>query len=280
MAQQILTEAKTLTEKSAKTVRLVYKIVLSVLTVVVAALFIMQTLRIYFGAGSYTRGLVATYLKQIAVPFWLWIAVIFIGFVLWEILPPEGKKKYNQDARYTLYRLKKKLPVKAEGELLEDAAAVAKRDKILKIIWGICAAACVIFAAAGLAYVCDFDNFPAENHIHEMVSAVINVLPYVICAFALCIGVSIYSGYSAKKVLPHMKRLVALGKAESPEYTGIEKLYYRAVAVIETDAFLWAMRAVCLIVGVTLVILGINNGGADDVLGKAINICTECIGLG
>ncbi len=269
-----------MTEKKAKTVRHVYKIVFSVLTAVVAALFIVQVCRIYFGVGSYTRKLVATYLNQIAVPFWLWIAVIFIGFVLWEILPPEGKKKYGQDVRYTLYRLKKKLPVKAEGELLNDAAVVARHDRILKIIWGICAAVCVIFAAAGLVYLFNFDNFPANNLIPEMVNAVINVFPYVICAFALCIGASIYSGYSAKKVLPHMKRLVALGKAESPEYKGLEKVYYKAVAAVESDIFVWSMRAACLIVGVTLVILGILNGGADDVLGKAINICTECIGLG
>ena len=29
-----------------------------------------------------------------------------------------------------------------------------------------------------------------------------------------------------------------------------------------------------------LIVLGINNGGMRDVLIKAINICTECIGLG
>ena len=31
---------------------------------------------------------------------------------------------------------------------------------------------------------------------------------------------------------------------------------------------------------VVLIILGIENAGARDTLIKAINICTECIGLG
>ena len=35
-----------------------------------------------------------------------------------------------------------------------------------------------------------------------------------------------------------------------------------------------------VIVGVTLFVIGIFNGGLNDVLIKAINICTECIGLG
>ena len=32
--------------------------------------------------------------------------------------------------------------------------------------------------------------------------------------------------------------------------------------------------------GVLLVALGVANGGAQDVLAKAIKICSECIGLG
>ena len=40
------------------------------------------------------------------------------------------------------------------------------------------------------------------------------------------------------------------------------------------------LRAVVLIAAVLLIIAGIVNGGALDVLVKAINICTECVGLG
>ena len=40
------------------------------------------------------------------------------------------------------------------------------------------------------------------------------------------------------------------------------------------------LRAVVVIAAVLLIIAGILNGGALDVLVKAINICTECVGLG
>ncbi|MBQ8302391.1 MAG: thioredoxin [Clostridia bacterium] len=33
-------------------------------------------------------------------------------------------------------------------------------------------------------------------------------------------------------------------------------------------------------ISLVLVVLGIFNGGVADVLGKAVKICTECIGLG
>ena len=39
-------------------------------------------------------------------------------------------------------------------------------------------------------------------------------------------------------------------------------------------------RIVVGVIAVTFVLVGIFNGGANDVLIKAINICTECIGLG
>ncbi|MBO5287218.1 MAG: thioredoxin [Clostridia bacterium] len=35
-----------------------------------------------------------------------------------------------------------------------------------------------------------------------------------------------------------------------------------------------------IFVGVLFVILGILNGGNEDVIAKAVKICTECIGLG
>ena len=41
-----------------------------------------------------------------------------------------------------------------------------------------------------------------------------------------------------------------------------------------------AARLVLLGAAAVLVVLGAMNGGARDVLVKAVNICTECIGLG
>ncbi len=40
------------------------------------------------------------------------------------------------------------------------------------------------------------------------------------------------------------------------------------------------LRIVLLIAAVCLLAAGMCNGSARDVLGKAVNICTECIGLG
>lgn len=48
----------------------------------------------------------------------------------------------------------------------------------------------------------------------------------------------------------------------------------------ENAKFQTVARITVLCLGVLFIILGTMNGGARDVLVKAINICTECIGLG
>ena len=40
------------------------------------------------------------------------------------------------------------------------------------------------------------------------------------------------------------------------------------------------VRAVLCAVAVLLIVYGILNGGARDVLAKAVKICSECIGIG
>lgn len=41
-----------------------------------------------------------------------------------------------------------------------------------------------------------------------------------------------------------------------------------------------ALRAGLYAVAIVFIVLGVMNGGLQDVLVKAVNICTECIGLG
>ena len=54
----------------------------------------------------------------------------------------------------------------------------------------------------------------------------------------------------------------------------------RVKKVASHDITLWAVRGVVFVIAVALIIAGVLNGGARDVLVKAINICTECIGIG
>lgn len=43
---------------------------------------------------------------------------------------------------------------------------------------------------------------------------------------------------------------------------------------------LTALRLALFLAAAALILLGVTNGGAADVLAKAIRVCAECIGLG
>ena len=55
-------------------------------------------------------------------------------------------------------------------------------------------------------------------------------------------------------------------------------LYRRSPSLSRKRALL--IRTPLIIVSAVLIVLGIANGGLHDVFVKAVNICTECIGLG
>lgn len=76
---------------------------------------------------------------------------------------------------------------------------------------------------------------------------------------------------------------VAVGLVWQAAAKGREKKPRPAVippAEKKPSKYLAAARLVLVGAAVALVVLGIGNGGAHDVLVKAVNICTECIGLG
>lgn len=79
---------------------------------------------------------------------------------------------------------------------------------------------------------------------------------------------------------------VIFGKREAADkpYIAGQELYekgiYAQAALKENVKRKNTTRLVLLAAAVVLIIFGIFNGGMRDVLVKAINICTECIGLG
>lgn len=104
-------------EKTCKSVRLSYGIIFGAFTLVVGALFIWQVLDVYItgtaegfqGAHPFSRERVLEALSKIDLFFWLWIAGIIVGFVLWEVFPVKEKpRKICPDLQYA--RLMKRFP--------------------------------------------------------------------------------------------------------------------------------------------------------------------------
>lgn len=259
--------AMTKTEK----IRLCYGIFLSALTVLVGLMFIIEAAQLYYsrlGSGEdiYTREIVGQRLALMMIPVGIWIAAIVAGFVLSVIYPVRSCAR-KRDPRDTVALLSRRIPKSGDGE----ERAQYRRYQIYRTV-GYCvsAAICVAAAIASAVYLLNTAHFPAKDVTAEVLQMLKNVLPWIGAAFVGCIAAALWDRGCAKKQLPLVKTILRQGGAAAPESQSI---------VFPKNA-VWAIRLSLLVVGIVFVGLGIWNGGAHDVLIKAINICTECIGLG
>ena len=122
-----------------------------------------------------------------------------------------------------------------------------------------------------LLYITDGRNFESTDLEAVMGALVMHILPWTAAALVILV-ICAYLGESSMK-----REMAAAGPAaETPGGSGTE-----AAGGAETDGRKTALlRGVVLAAAVVCILAGIYNGSMRDVLFKAINICTECIGLG
>lgn len=264
----------------AERIRLIYAIFLSAFVVAVGIAFICVAADIYYsgkGTGEiYTQAIVATRIKAFIAPMVLLILAIIAGGICFPLYGVKAKRR-SED---TLKKLQSHMPTGGEGE--EFDAAKKSYDKIAKIrliVWICALAATLACVIASLCYICNVANFPATDITAEIFALTKNVLPCVIVAFVVIIAAAIFNGIASEKQLTALKAMIKHGNRET-----VQKEQPAAVKVAKEvaahKATLWSVRGVIFAIAFSFLIAGIVNGGAHDVLVKAINICTECIGLG
>ena len=275
-----------MTRSARHLLHLWYGIFLALFTVVIAVLFAAQAADLYFSGVGYSRELVVERVTMLAVPFWLWIAAIVVGGVLVLVFPPEKKiLKRIPDDRKTVERLVR-MAGESESEKYEAAkSALQKESKVRRIVWICCLAVCLVCMGIALAFIFNFpayhnvDDYPVSEPNAAVYDAILmlvrSVLPCAAVAFVACLGATIYDAVSAKRILPQAKILLAEGgRAQTVPAAGGK------AALLDSPRTLLIVRIAVFAVAIALIIWGILNGGAGDVLAKAVAICTECIGLG
>ena len=265
-----------MSEKTKKNIRLIYGIALSVLLIVTGILLMISCVSIYkLGARSFTVENISAEFDKICIPVYITLAAVVIGIVM-QILIPEkkGKIKANADSKAAISRLEKRL----DTSLCDKTAlSLISKEKTLRVIMKIAlAVVCIAAATTALVYVLNPESFMLENYNECVIAACLWVLP---CSF-ISIGVFIAYLYAERasysRQLEHLKVAIASGAKKATENASEDDRSEKKWQV----GLVWGVRAAILIVAVFFIIEGISNGGMSDVLIKAINICTECIGLG
>lgn len=264
--------------KSEK-IRRIYSIVLSVLIVAMGIALICVVADIYYsGEGPglyYSPAIVSDRLKKLAIPLLIVIAAIIAGVIF-----PLCETKAKRTSEETLKKLQRRMPAEGEGEEFAAAQKAYRKMKIVKIsLWCSALGVALIGSIITLVYLLDTAHFAGNNFTKHILGLVKVALPCTLVALGAFIAASFVNGYCAKEQIKHLKTMIRLGSKEvalPKELALLDKVN----KVASHDITLWVVRGVVFVLAVTFIILGIFNGGARDVLIKAINICTECIGIG
>ncbi len=251
-------------------IHLVSKTLTLSLAVLSAILMMAECISIYEG-GEYTRALVAESFGRIAIPCYAFIVSALVGFIIDEAVPADIKKEKSKRSNAVLLRnLVKKID--ADTLTVNDAETVKKEQAKRRFHTSLSVALLVLGSLCFVLYLVFGNAFPKESINGEVIRAVIvaslTLLPSLVYTFVLYYVCEKSCGIE----LAVYKNALASGSCsrKTEEKTQEKKCkckQYRATLIVA-------------VVSVILIVAGLTYGGTSDVITKAVNICTECIGLG
>lgn len=241
----------------------IYAYFMAALTAICAACLIFSCVSIYKGS-AFSPEAVALAFARIALPVYVFIFGLLVGVALWIIAPEtEVKTRGTVDARVTA----KKIRARLSG--VDGAAQIIARERRIRIIsLSVASLPCLAAAIYPIIHILNRSNFPNSDVNAEILAATLTAVPFVIVCF---VALAVYSKLESDSLVREMSELKALGGKSALDTTGKTQ---------DNRTVVLCIRIAVAVIAVTFIALGIINGGANDVLQKAIRICTECIGLG
>lgn len=249
----------------------ILRVILAAATAAVCLLLCWQAVDIYLTGNSpdnfsapgvridpvYTRELVGSRLAAIAPVLFAYLALVVAGLVL-QAAGEKPKLNAAVPAEDRLQALYQRI-----AELPPEARAEQRRRRKAWLSAGAVILGCTVMGGSYLLNAGNFSSLDLEPVVGSMVK---HVAPWVALGLAAAAAASVLSGQSARRELEILKS----APKKSPE----------PAASTEKKGALPVLRIALYAAAFVLLALGVANGGLWDVLVKAVNICTECIGLG
>ena len=218
------------------------------------------------GDKPFSREAVAAAFSPISIPIYISLALVFINLIISFILPIEkDKPSVDKKSEMMLKRFAASRDLHSADS--ETIAVVAKERKKRTVLTITVIAICVICAVPFLVFALNSSNFHKSEINASMISAMYVLAPCYLISVIYAIISAYISRASRAKEIDALKNLPKTG-GNSAENTA-KKLKIKNIIAI-----------VIVLVAITFIVIGANLGGTADVLTKAVNICTECIGLG
>lgn len=257
-------------EKTKHRIHLIYSIILSVILMVTVICLMVACVGIYHsGDKPFTPESVAAAFSGIAVPVYLCLALVAGGFVLDAALPrPATKAAPEKQYAAILRRLQEKLdPNRCDPDLYAAITAQQRSRKLHRMIAFVTLAlGSILFLIYGM----NPANFHQSEITQSMEKAMYVLLPCMAVPFGYCVFSAFHTKASLQKEIALVKQALAAAPTESKQPAPQKSNSHSMLAV----------RCALLGIGIVILLYGFFAGGTNDVLTKAINICTECVGLG
>ena len=233
--------------------------------VVCGLLLMLSCLQIYLSGGDqiYTPEKVATYFGRIAVPVYILLGMIVLSIV-WQLidrLPAKAAKGKHPNMQLRRLQLTRD-PSQSDSDKQLALGRLVRNRRVLMlictVIWVLCAGVFLFFALVN----CSFYPEPAQATTY-----VVSLMPVFAPCCAVALGYSVVSAYLLRG---NTQKQIALYKQLPPLSEKTDRKH----------AAVYIVRYGILVLSIAVIVYGLMTSGWQDVLTKAVNICTECVGLG
>lgn len=258
-------------------VHLILMLLLSLSIFATAICFIVSCISIFLSGGStpFSREAVALHFERIAPVTYITVLLLIAAGVT-SMLIKEPKVKAIPLAKRTLLKVIEEKLISHRSDTYTSVSE--KEKKYRRVITYIVAGSILLFAAVALIFILNPARYSLDDVNTDIAYSMVIALSSTVLSFAACYVASYLLDKSyAKQAEAARAELKAQRSSAKASGEGDDELL--ALSKNEGHA-VTLVRLGVLVLSVTFIILGIFNGGMADVLGKAVRICTECIGLG
>ena len=249
----------------------IFAISTAICVICLGLVFIICATHLYFTGGEnpFSRESVGRYLIILSIPSFITIALAVGGFIFAYINKVKDDEFIPRTNLELLESFKSRFDFESFNAKTKYEVILLKNFRdFISVIAIIVSILCPVLILDYFLFIGDFSNV---NLNKEILSALAFVIPLSIIGAAIHIPKIYIVESSAKKELILLKTSVKEHGASAIDKKADTQKKIDAVAITR-----YAIVAVAMV----LVIVGVMNGGMADVLGKAVRICTECIGLG
>ena len=272
-----------MTEKVKRNIRKYFGLFTSIWTGIVAIALIIQVWRVYgLQDRSFTIERIATHFNEIAALVYIWLAAVIVSGVLAYVIPaPQEKIIPYVELRYTLVRLEKRLGNTSAQRVQQSA----KRT----VAYWVCGVVALISSVVALVYMlAEYPMLATKGFLaqHEETERVLRALVWVVAGLGVSIAVAYYKDATYIKEIALAKEEIAenakkgVKVVQPQEKTTFGGVLQKVFSFTGNKWFVFGLRVAVAVLAVAFIFIGTDNGGMKAVLEKAINICTQCIGIG